>query len=234
MPAFWSEPIARNEDGAGNLRDFLDLFGHPLVGLLYRILDTHRLDGAFREGLPGALPRAVVALAGHLGRLSGAGPLDWVRLLPMVGLLTVGSLSADGLARLVRGVLEVPAEVHEWVKRRVPVPDDQLFRLGQPGTELGSGSVIGTRVPDAAGAVRLVLGPLPMDVFEALLPGGVMRPHLAALLDAALRQPVTVLLDLLLDGDAAPSQLGTTRLGRTLWPGGEGKVRVCQTGPVRD
>lgn len=235
MPAFWTEPIVRNDDGASNLRDFLDLFGHPLVGLLYRILDTHRVDAAFRDGLLGPMPRAVLALAGHLGNPRAAGAVDWVRLIPMTGLLTLGTLSADGLARMVAGVLELRAEVREWAVRRVPVPDDQLFRLGQPGTGLGSGSVIGESVLDAAGAVRLILGPLPRESFEALLPGGALRAQLAALLDAVLRQPVTVLLDLLLAAEPADgSRLGAARLGRTLWPGTPGEVRLCPTGPVRD
>lgn len=234
LPPFWTEPIARNEEGATNLRDFLDLFGHPLVGLLYRILEDHRLGRSFAPGLAGPMPRAVMALAGHLGRAGDDGPLEWARVIPMVGLLTMGALSGDGLAQLVGGVLEVEAAVEEWAIRRVPIPDDQLFRLGGAGIELGSGSVIGTRVPDAAGAVRLVLGPLPMDSFQALLPGGPLRARLAALLDVALRQPVTVLLDLLLDSEADASRLGSARLGRTLWPGDRRTGRLCQTGSVRD
>jgi len=233
MPAFWTEQIAQDQEGAANQRDFLDLFDHPLIGLLHRISRHYQIHLQFDHALAQDLPHAIMALAGQIGGTALARAVDWTRLLPYAGLLAHSARSADTVQRIVAGYFEVPTLIEEWVVRRVRIPEDQMFTLGNPQAGLGSGTVLGETVPDAAGAVRIVLGPMPRDKFAAFLPDGEMRSELKALLTIVLRKPLVCFIDLLMDPDAAEGLvLGAGQLGWTTWQaGGEGPFR-CETGAI--
>lgn len=232
LPAFWTERIVMDEDGAANLRDVLDLFGHGLVGLAYRIWRQHRLHLRFdgRAGDPGS--RAVLALAGVLAEPERRDDgLDLPRLLPVCGLLAQYSRSGEVVRRVVAGYFGVPAVVEEWLPRMAPIPEDQRFDLGASGIALGATTVLGEAVPDVAGAVCVVLGPLSARQFAAFLPGGTDRRALTALLHLAIRQPVECRIDLILDpGEPGGLVLGGGRLGWTSWLGDAGTERRCPAG----
>ncbi len=233
MPAFWTERIAQEQEGAANLRDFLDLFDHPLIALLHRISRHYQIHLQFDRALEQDLPHAIMALAGQIGGTSLARAVDWTRLLPFAGLLAHAARSADTVQRIVAGYFEVAVQIEEWVVRRVRIPEDQMFTLGNPQAELGSGTVLGETVPDAAGAVRIVLGPMSGERFAAFLPDGAMRAELRALLTIVLRKPIVCFIDLLMDPEAAEGLvLGAGQLGWTTWQaGGEGPFR-CETGAI--
>jgi type VI secretion system protein ImpH len=180
-------------------------------------------------------------MAGH--RIRAAAPhsrspafssdLDPLRLLPLAGLLAQHARSAAVVRRVVADYFAVPVAVEEWVKRMAPIPDDQQFRFGAPWLALGSTTVLGEAVPDAAGAVTIVLGPLSPREFEDFLPGGAARPSLHALLRLVVREPVECLVDLVMAGDvAAGLVLGGGRLGWTTWQDAPGAARRCPTGPA--
>lgn len=233
LPSFWTERIVQDPDGGRNLRDFLDLFDHPLIALVYRAGRHYQIHRHFDRSLGQAVPRALMALAGQFSGTALAKSLDWARLLPFCGLLAQSSRSPEIIVRIVSGYFEVPAAVEQWLPRMVPIPPDQSFALGSPQAALGIGTILGDSVPDVTGAVALVLGPLSRDAFEALLPGGANRSELRALLHMTLRQPIACQLDLLLDpDDAGGLVLGQGRLGWTTWQaGGDGPLR-CPTGLI--
>ena len=233
LPPFWTERIIQDSDGGENLRDFLDLFNHPLIALVYRVIRHYQIDRHF-DRVPGRpAERMLMALAGQFGETAMANSLDWPRLLPFCGLLAQSSRSPDIVARIVAGYFDVPVTVDQWLPRAVPIPPDQLFTLGNPQAGLGTGTVLGSSVPDIAGTVGLVLGPLSREAFETFLPDGTHRAELRALLQIILREPIGCLLDLLLDPAAADGLvLGQGRLGWTTWQaGGEGPLR-CPTGLI--
>lgn len=233
MPAFWTETILGDADEARNPRDFLDLFDHPMIALVHRISRHYRIHMRFDRALEGPAPRALMALMGQIGGKTLAKTLDWTRLLPFAGLFAHFTRSRDTVVRIVAGYFDIPVAVEEWVARKVPIPPDQQFTLGNPEALLGSGTVLGESVPDVAGAVALVLGPLPLPVFEDFLPDGTKRRELRALLTMILREPLACFVDLVLDaGEASGLVLGGARLGWTTWQtGGDGEMR-CPTGLI--
>ena len=233
LPAFWTERIVQSHDGAENLRDFLDLFGHPLVALAYRIWRHHRVERHFGADDDSTSAASILALAG----VSAAPPqrdgrLQWARLLPLCGLLAQHTRSAETVRRVVSGYFGVPVQVEEWVRRKVDVPADQRFELGSPAAALGTGTLLGDCVPDAAGAVTIVLGPLPPSDFDSLLPDGARRSELEALMKLAVREPREVRIDLVFDGNGGGFSLGAGRIGWTAWLAGDGVCMRCPTGVV--
>ncbi|MCK8784362.1 type VI secretion system baseplate subunit TssG [Roseomonas sp. NAR14] len=254
LPVQWTEQIVTDQPGARNLRDVLDLFAHPLVGLAWRLWRGNRLHlhwmergseagrdivsvaalalgGLVPGGGPGGGPGEGPGGGPGDGQEDGAGELDPVRLLPLCGLLARYSRGADTVAGIVAAYLGVETRLEEWVPSRVPVPADQLFRLGDRAATPGE-VVLGESVCDVSGTVRLTLGPLPAATFQALLPGGPLRRTLAALLRLALRDPLRVELDLLLAPGQSPGLvLGGGQLGWTSWAGGPGEVGHGPPGP---
>jgi type VI secretion system protein ImpH len=233
LPAFWTERIIRADDGSENLRDFMDLFGHPLIGLAYRIGHHYRIDLQLADDIASPTMRAILSLAGIAGEQSLIGDgLEWRRLLPLCGLLAQHSRSAETVRRVVSGYFDVPVQIEEWVPRKVDIPIPQLFTLGSPALALGRNTVIGGTVRDISGCVVVALGPLSSTDFEAFLPGGDRRKPLEALLRLALREPLECQIDLIRDGENDGFALGMGRIGWTTWQsGGSGTMR-CTAGSI--
>ena len=231
LPTFWTERIVQNVDGAQNLRDVLDAFNHPAIALAFRIWRHYRVHLDVSTRSDDRCSRAALAMAGITD--AAIGDLEAWRLLPLCGLLARHTRSAATVAAVLSGYLGVPAAVEEFVFRRVEIPADQQFRLGSPVGVLGSGTVIGERVPDVSGAIEITLGPLGSADFHGLLPTGPRRPALLALVRLLLRDPLECRLVLSL----APSSregfvLGGTQLGWSSWVAGPDEARLCLSGVV--
>jgi len=228
LPPGWTERIARQELGARNLRDLLDLFGHPLVALLWRSWRDSHPEMLWRPDASDIPSTAALALAGVV---PGTRPgLDPARLLPLAGLLAEYARGPATLAAAVRAVFDAEAVVEEWLPSHTAVPEDQLARLGTPGARLGE-AVLGARVPDIAGRARLRIGPLRLAAFVALLPGGVRRAELSALLRMVVPEPVRIEVELCLAAGESPgATLGATRLGFTSWLGDPAREHLCPAG----
>jgi type VI secretion system protein ImpH len=228
LPPGWTERIAQDDSGARNLRDLLDLFTHPLVGLLYRAWQASRPEMLWREDASDIASVAALALAGVMPGAPAGLPAE--RLLPVAGLLAAYARGAGTVESAVRLAFDAPAVVEEWVPQHVAVPVAQQALLGGPGARLGE-AVAGERVPDVSGCVRLRIGPLALGAFVALLPGGSRRAELAALLRVVVADPVRVEVELVLaGGQSLGATLGGTRLGFTSWIGDPAEERACPAG----
>ena len=156
-------------------RDFLDIFNHRLVSLLYRTRKLHRV--ALDNAAPGQDRAAsyLYSVAG-LGMASMRGRMQVKdrALLFYAGLLGQQPRSMAGLEVLLS---------HYFGVRAVGVPfkgcwraleESQWTRLGESGQNmrLGVDAVVGTRVWDEEGAFEIELGPLTREQFEDFLPTG--------------------------------------------------------------
>lgn len=160
-------------------RDFLDIFNHRLVSLLYRARRMHRPP--LNRGTPDQGP-----FAGWLYSLIGQGTPglrgrmafpDRV-LLNHAGVLAQQPRSLHGLERLLTDHFAVPVRALPLQGRWLRLDDTQTTRLGQRNAALGDGAVLGNRVWDQQAAVVLEIGPLDLAAFRAFLPDG----HAAAAL----------------------------------------------------
>ncbi|HYR09595.1 MAG TPA: type VI secretion system baseplate subunit TssG, partial [Longimicrobium sp.] len=165
-------------------------------------------------------------------------------LLARAGLLARQPRSEAGLAGLLADHFGVPVAVEPLVGRWLAMPEDEWTRIGRGGAHrsLGTDAVLGRRVWDPQAAVRIRLGPLPLDVYESLLPAGRTAagpPEGAAL--AQLRELVrfyagvetSFVLTLVLDADQAPpmrlpraGSANAPRLGWTSWLAADGDPPV--------
>lgn len=202
-------------------RDFLNLFHHRLLALLFRGARAHRpaLAAEPPEDSPaGRYLRAFAGLAlpGQRERL----PVPDRALIAYAGLLWQQPRSAVGLERILTDYFGVRFSLKQMQGAWRPLPPEAWTRLGLRGCNqmLGNGAVLGQRVWLQASAAELESAPLDLPQFLELLPGSAALAALRALtrLYAGTLCAMTVCLCLRPEA-ATPAALGAARLGLTSW-----------------
>lgn len=212
--------------------DFLDIFNHRLIALMYRVRQTHSPALTSEAPSAGALAQCLFALIG-LGHPSLRGRLDVERgLLCYSGLLAARPRSAVGLERIVSDYFGVPAKIRQFVGRWRKLDPGQWTVIGGPrrrNIRLGLNAVVGTRVWDKQSHIRVRLGPLTLKRYLAILPGTVAHAALCEIIRFYIDPETTFSLSLRLGkdnlcalGSARPGfgfKLGSSklRLGFTSW-----------------
>jgi type VI secretion system protein ImpH len=192
LPTHFTEDILWSGGDGDGARDFIDLFNHRLISLLYRAWQKYRYPVQFDPGGGDAMtPRALCVIGmGTRGMEEGAG-VPLVPLLAAAGLLAARQRSAVGLEGLLRVHLgEVGVRIEACVERWVALPESQLMCLGRSGSRLGEDTVVGSRARDRGSSFRIVLGPLTAAQFRGLLPRNETFGHLVRLVRLYLRDPL--------------------------------------------
>lgn len=207
---------ARAHDEAG--RDFLDIFNHRLVSLMYRARRKHRPE--LSRGTPADTNFAfylysVVGLG--TGGLRGRMDVPDRVLLHHAGQIGQQPRSLHGLERLMRDHFGVRIEAEPLQGGWLELDETQVTRLGARlgrNRALGRDTVAGTRVWDQQAGVRLVVGPLEFGRFQDFLPIGRAWAPLLSLFGfyAGTGPDLTVRLRLL------PDQVPVSRLKRGAGP----------------
>ncbi|QNQ97581.1 type VI secretion protein [Pseudomonas oryzihabitans] len=225
LPAFYSEQALSDGMQGSTTRDFLDLFNHRLHRLLLPIWRKYRYHARFRKGARDELSVRLFSLIG-LGdnSLRQAPELNWKRLLPYLGLLSLKVHSAALIEAVLRYYFAQPAlRLEQCLERAVAIPAEQQSRLGGANARLGEAAVLGVQVRDRGGKFRLHLLELDWDAFHAFLPAGAQHAALRALLRFILRDQLDYDLRLHLRRDELREwRLGAVspcRLGWTTWLG---------------
>ncbi|WP_167630880.1 type VI secretion system baseplate subunit TssG, partial [Pseudomonas viridiflava] len=92
-----------DEDNSSATRDFLDVFHHRLQKLLVPVWRKYRYHAVFAEGATDRFSEYLFALIGLGGaRIREAAELDWKRLLPYLGLLSLRAHSAALIESVLR------------------------------------------------------------------------------------------------------------------------------------
>ncbi|MFV1980043.1 MAG: type VI secretion system baseplate subunit TssG, partial [Rhodothermia bacterium] len=87
---------------------------------------------------------------------------------------------------------------------------------------LGINSTIGRNMPDASGKFRLTMGPLSLDQYQDLLPGGSLAERVSTITDLYMQDDLAFDVRLQLQSsEARPVQLGNEgfHLGLNTWVG---------------
>lgn len=230
LPAAYTELILdrlRQRDTA--FRDFLDIFNHRFVSLLYRVRKTYRVGFDFQ-------PPDQVHFARHCFALLGLGTdglrermgIDDRALLFYTGLLGQRPRSMAGLEAFLSSYFEVQVKGHSFIGRWRALAESQVTTIGMSGQNqrLGQEVVLGRRVWDQTARFELRIGPLTLDQFRNFLPNSSGFGPLCELVRFYAGQAFQFDIELVLEGSDVPeSRLGVAegpRLGWTSWLNSEG------------
>ncbi|GGF34703.1 type VI secretion system protein [Aliidongia dinghuensis] len=218
------------------LAAFLDLLAQrplanfAMAGIKYR---AHRAaqaaaiePGRTRPEADG-LRHMALALTGygapHLAQRLATGPEP---ILFYAGLFAAYPRSTERLGAILADWLEHKVEIEQFDGTWLKLGPDEVSTLpaaNRPGrfNALGVNAAIGSRSWDIQCRIRLRIGPLPLDAFEALQPDQPLFQRLAGLIRAYLDDETGFAINPILAADAVPPVTlgaGTARrLGRNAW-----------------
>lgn len=239
LPTYYVEQIALNDyqGGPQPIREFLDVFHHRLMSLLYRAWAKYRFSMMYRKRGADPFTRRMFCAVGVDGFRDAASPLDRFLMLRYAPMLATKSRSARGLDVVLNdlfGGMGVAIEqfIGHWTLIEKPLRN----KLGVMNHQLGESLTIGRYVYDGTGRFKIVLGPLGYDEYLSFLPGGSNRPILKSVVSTFTRGQQDVILELHVKTDDAPRfQLGSPRsatLKRTAWLGGSSGEQFVITVPL--
>ncbi|WP_434704335.1 type VI secretion system baseplate subunit TssG [Pseudomonas sp. Z1-12] len=226
LPAFYGEQAVGEENG-NPTRDFLDVFHHRLQRLMLPIWRKYRYCASFQSGARDPFSEQLYALIGLGGEeIRKASQLNWKRLLPYLGLLSLRAHSAALIEAVLRYYFKhVELNLEQCIERHVDILDEQRNRLGSANSLLGQDLVIGERVRDRSGKFRIHIYELDWQRFHEFLPVGNGYRPLCALVQFTLRDPLEYDIRLVLRQQAIRAlcigEQNTCRLGWTSWLGHE-------------
>lgn len=226
LPLYIAEEVLHEDDQNPVRRDFLDIFHHRLISLLYRCVSkfsparehlTHRTDAWMKRALfltgldpdiqtrglrvhPSVLVRLAPLLAGR-----GRGPR----------VLALALREALGDALAPDGKVHIEQFAGGWIE----VDSAQRMALGQGNNELGVEAILGSRAYDQSGRFSVRIGPLHRHNYRRFLRDGDLLPVVKDMVELCVREPLDFDVELLLAADAVPSFVlsraeGGSQLGR--------------------
>ena len=165
---------------------------------------------------------ALIGLGG--AQIRAATELNWKRLLPYLGRLSLRAHSAALIESVLRYYFK-HAELHieQCLERQVEILGEQRNRLGQANSQLGESLALGERVRDRAGNFRIHIRQLDWNRSHEFLPLGSGHQPPSAPVRFTLRDPLDYDIRLELRQDEIRELCigadNPCRLGWTSWLG---------------
>jgi len=227
LPAFYGEQALGDSAEGNPTREFLDLFNNRLQRLMLPIWQKYRYRARFTSGARDPMSEQLFALIGlGGGQIRAASELNWKRLLPYLGLLSLRAHSAALIESVLRYYFKhADLRIEQCLERQVEILAEQQNRLGRANSRLGESLVLGERVRDRGGKFRIHIRQLSWDRFHEFLPVGTGYQPLCALVRFTLRDPLDYDIRLELRREEIQDlRIGAEnlcRLGWTSWLGSE-------------
>ncbi|WP_024871776.1 type VI secretion system baseplate subunit TssG [Tolumonas lignilytica] len=241
LPAHYCEPIAYDDEQGRVIRDFMDLFNHRLQVLIYPIWKKYRYYVQFKPAADDMFSARMFALIG-LGypELRSNSLIEWSRLLPYLGLLSIKVQSAALLEAVLRYYFNHKTlMIEQCVIRQITIPAAQRNCLGVANHRVSQSLLLGDRIADRQTSFRIHICELDWDTFHYFLPIGKGYVVLRQLVEFILREPLAYDLSLSMPAQSSQafvlSENNKCRLGWTTWFGlysHEGTVTI--TGNIND
>ncbi|KKA04096.1 type VI secretion protein [Pseudomonas ogarae] len=226
LPAFYGEQALGEEEG-NPTRDFLDVFHHRLQRLMLPIWRKYRYCASFQSGAKDPFSEQLFALIGLGGEdIRKASQLNWKRLLPYLGLLSLRAHSAALIEAVLRYYFKhAELNLDQCIERRVDILGEQRNRLGSANSLLSQDLVLGEQVRDRSGKFRIHISELDWQRFHEFLPIGIGYQPLCSLVRFTLRDPLEYDIRLVLRRqdirELCIGEQNICRLGWTSWLGHE-------------
>jgi type VI secretion system protein ImpH len=206
------------------LRDFLDIFNHRMISLLYRAWEKYRFPVAYERGGNDPFTGYMLALIGLGTRgLADRQAVPDQALICYEGLLTQSPRSALAFRSVLRHYFGVPVEVQPFAGAWRPLGPGSRTRLKggfSKSESLGVGMVLGDEVWDQQSVVRVRLGPMGIAQFRQFLPKGGAHESLKSLSRFFCGEDLDVEVQLILKREEAPRfGLDTANPPRLGWLG---------------
>lgn len=192
LPAHYCEMVLESADNDGELRAFLDLFNHHLQRMVYPIWKKQRYYLVHQRDLSDKFSKYMLSILGMYSdtQLKSSG-LDFQKLLPYIGLLSMKQKSAGTLLAILRHYLEHDdLEIVQCIRMKSEIPSWQRFALGEKNCSLGSDLLVGESVVNNGAKFQILLKNVSWNGLYVYSLHGKKMKELEALIDLALNEPL--------------------------------------------
>jgi type VI secretion system protein ImpH len=184
LPIHITEIAREREESRGDtaLVDFLDVFHHRYLTLLYRAWacaqSTAGLDRA--EAASERFSFYVGCLSGQDSLRIGEHELPAHARLAASANLVREARDPNSLRMTIAHYFDVPVSIEEYVFHWISLAGEDHTRLAKsgPASTMGQGALLGEQVPDCQYRFRIVIGPVEIDQYLRFTPHGADLPRL--------------------------------------------------------
>ncbi len=214
---------------------FADIFHHRMISLFYRAWANTRPTVSYDRPESDRFAFYVGSLQGIGGAASRQrDALDDRAKLFYAGHFAAQTKSPDGLRAIIADVLSVEVDIEEFVGEWMEIQQSEHTRLGYlpEVATLGQSALLGGFVWGCQHKFRVVLGPLKLQHYLALLPGAKALEQLTALVRNYIGDELVWDAKLILKNQEVPKELrlgqsqtadgsmnGSAQLGWSMWLG---------------
>ncbi len=213
-----SAQITLKQDSAAAA--FLDLFNNRLIGLFFKAATRYSLPLQYEIQGRHAYLDHLHALAGYTPTRSSEPTIDEA-FAQFGGLIQGQKVSGESLRQVLSSYLNETVSVDQFIPEWFEIPENQRTCLGGNFAQLGQTTFCGARVQQIDSRIRLHIGPLSQEAYDALLPTGKSYIAIKQLITRWCSPTTTIEVILVLDKNAIqPAQLGDLShrgLGRGLF-----------------
>lgn len=200
---------------------FANMFHHRMLSLFWRAWAAGEPAVSFDREDADPFADYVSSFAGLMGPgFHGRDRMPDLSKLHFAGRLGCFRRNEDGLLAIVSAFFRTRTEIVSFVGSWLDLEPDDRWRLGSTA-QLGRTASVGGRVWSRQAKFRLRLGPMPLEEYRRLLPGGGSLGKLVAIVRNYAGDEFDWDLNLVLkSGETPKAQLGVNgRLGWTTWIG---------------
>ncbi len=244
LPLYIAEEVIQEDPDEPVRKDFLDIFHHRLISILYRSVSRYSPAREHRSDGVDPWLRRMLSLAGMDPTTyvpnCGISPSKLLRLAPLVARRGRGARTLQKALKVVLGDFigtEALVKVVELSGGWMPLHEDQRCALGRVNNILGRDATLGVKTFDRSGSFKVVVGPLGGNGRTIFAENGEGTHALRACVALVVPEPLDYDIELHIAAGATapfklsalkPSRLGAnTRLGSV----GEGEtIRLRNAG----
>ena len=152
--------------------DFANILTHRMMTLLYRAWRSGQPAPSFDRGDNDGFERMVAAIAGYHGTsLRNRDDFPDLAKRHFAGLLSQGPKNASGLEQILQVFFGAHVRIQQFVGCWLDLEPSDRWQLGAPA-RLGQTTSVGERVWTRQSKFRIRIGPLSLEEYQRLLPGG--------------------------------------------------------------
>ncbi|WP_299594495.1 type VI secretion system baseplate subunit TssG [uncultured Microbulbifer sp.] len=186
VPYYLTETLQRElKEKNPALKDFLDIFHHRTISLLYRAWQKYQMPVNYelarlrRDKEPDLFSQVIASVAGMgTSEMRYRLPMPDDAMLGMAGHLGRQQCSAAALTHMIRRYFGLEVSIDQFQGQWDTLPEDVLTRLPceeQPlgvNNRLGVDSIVGTHCFQAQNKFRVVIEPMSYEDHMDMAPGG--------------------------------------------------------------
>ena len=233
LPLCYTELVMdRVRAGDNALRDFLDIFNHRVISLLYRGWEKYRIPAtADRPQNNRVLDHLLELIGLGIAGLRNRQNMRDDSLVFYGGLFALQPRSATALRQILSDYFNLPVDVEQFVAAWYRIDDWNQCCLGARDSRsemVGHGAIVGDEILDRGSRILVRLGPLTLAQYRDFLPGGYLpggsaRKVLEEMVRFFVGDALDVDLQLILRSDEVPRcELGprdteSPQLGWSTW-----------------